>query len=106
MKPPLCRITALIAVPFGIWAQGDMAQRLALVQEAIERDQAALRTYTWRQQTQILCNGEMKSERVYAVTIGPDGKPLKTSLSLPSPSPEGRRLRRATIEKKAEELKN
>jgi hypothetical protein len=75
------------------------------IQQSIAANQQRLAHYTWQEQQTVSLKGEVKSQTLYQVQMGPDGKPQKTQLSAPPPPPEGRRLKEHIIEKKEEELK-
>jgi|WetSurMetagenome_2_1015567.scaffolds.fasta_scaffold387719_1 hypothetical protein len=90
-------------------AQDAKQEKIAQIKESIQKNQAALKTYTWNEQTQISYKGEVKSTKNYSVVVGPNGKDQKTSLDPPAPppQPEGRRGRlKADIkDKKVDEIK-
>jgi hypothetical protein len=107
--PALC-FGVLIASAAPLCAQSEMQQKVAQIKESIQANQAALRTYTWQQHTQILYKGEAKSRKDYSVVMGADGKPQKTNIDAPPPPPEEShrlrgRLREKIKDEKIEELK-
>ena len=75
------------------------------IQQSVAANQQRLAHYTWQEQQTVSLKGEVKSQTLYQVQMGPDGKPQKTQLSAPPPPPEGRRLKEHIIEKKTAELK-
>jgi hypothetical protein len=75
------------------------------IQESVAANQQRLAHYTWQEQQTVSLKGDVKSQTLYQVRMGPDGKPQKTQLSAPPPPPSGRRLKQHVIEKKTEELK-
>ena len=86
-------------------AHAESAQeRFATVKEAVARNQAALRQYTWIETTQLSYNGEVKSTKVVSCAYGPDGQLQKTVLSAPAVKEE-RGLRGRIEERKATEIK-
>jgi hypothetical protein len=75
------------------------------IQQSVAANQQRLAHYTWQEQQTVSLKGDVKSQTLYQVQMGPDGKPQKTQLSAPPPPPSGRRLKEHVIEKKTEELK-
>jgi hypothetical protein len=94
----------LITCGANAYAQAELRQKLALVKESVAENQAALRQYTWTEQTNILLKDELKKTRFDQCRYGPDGTVQKTRVG-DSPSPQAKRgLRGRVIEKKADEL--
>jgi len=75
------------------------------IQQSVAENQQRLAHYTWQEQQTVSLKGDVKSQTLYQVQMGPDGKPQKTRLSAPPPPPSGRRMKEHIIEKKTEELK-
>ena len=75
------------------------------IQQSVAENQQRLAHYTWQEQQTVSLKGEVKSQTLYQVQMGPDGKPQKTQLSAPPPPPSGGRLKQRVIEKKKGELK-
>ena len=90
-------------------AQGsDMQERLAAAKQAATMNRQALAKYTWQEQETVTVKGEVKKQTVYLVQLGPNGQPIKSSLTPPAPQaqePRGR-LRRRIVEKKKDEFKD
>jgi hypothetical protein len=89
-------------------AQNQMQEKVTQVKEAIQKNQAALKTYLWKMQTQILYKGDIKATKNYNVVMGPNGKAQKTSTDPPAPPEEqGRRgrLRREIKDHKIGDIK-
>ena len=86
----------------GCGSEPEMQQQ---IQQSVAANQQRLAHYTWQEQQTVSLKGEVKSQTLYQVQMGPDGKPQKTQLSAPPPPPEGRRLKEHIIEKKTAELK-
>jgi hypothetical protein len=88
-------------------AQGqELQQRVAEMKEASVKNKQALAQFTWVEQVTISLKGEQKKQEHFQVRLGPDGKPLKTSLDPPADTTEsGGRLKRHIVEKKKEEYK-
>jgi len=84
----------------------ELQQKLATVKEAVARNQASLRQYTWTEHTQILYKGEVKKTQQYICRYGPDGKVQKTLLGQPAPEEHKRGLRGRIVEKKVDEMKD
>jgi hypothetical protein len=106
----LLAVLALVAFA-GSFAAGqspELQQRIAEAKEAAARNKQALAQYTWTEQVSISLKGELKKQEHFQVRLGPDGKPLKTSLDAPpaeeSEHREGR-LKKHIVEKKTEEYK-
>src|SRR5215470_13140157 len=76
------------------------------IQQAVAANQQRLAHYTWQEQQTVSLKGDVKSQTLYQVQMGPDGKPQKTQLSAPPPPPSGRRVKQHMIEKKTGELKD
>src|SRR6516225_4862023 len=76
------------------------------IQQSVAENQQRLAHYTWQEQQTVSLKGDVKSQTLYQVQMGPDGKPQKTQLSAPPPPPSGRRMKQHIIEKKTEELKD
>ena len=98
-------------------AQGPSAQeRAAAIKESLAQNQAALRTYTWIETTEISLKGEVKKKEQKQCSYGADGKVQKTPLpgSEPTKSAEkesrggrGRgRVKQAVVENKVEDMKD
>ena len=76
------------------------------IQQSIAANQQRLAHYTWQEQQTVSLKGEVKSQTLYQVQMGPNGRPQKTQLSAPPPPSEGRRMKERIIEKKEGELKD
>ena len=76
------------------------------IQQSVAENQQRLAHYTWQEQQTVSLKGDVKSQTLYQVQMGPDGKPQKTQLSAPPPAPSGRRMKQHIIEKKTAELKD
>jgi hypothetical protein len=93
----------------------DVQQKVADLKAAMAKNKQALAQYTWVEQDTISLKGEQKKQEHFQVRLGPDGKPIKTSLDQPaSPAPAqpqtagrpGGRLKEKVVEKKKEEYKD
>ncbi len=94
----------LLAIAIG--ARADAPQGgFAAAEEAVARNQAALRQYTWIQTTQISVKGDVKATKVESVLYGPDGQQQKTVISAPQPKQEPG-IRGRIEEHEEDELKN
>ena len=100
---------ALVSVTFA-QAQED---RSAAIKEALAKNQAALRQYTWVETTTISLKGEVKKKEQKQCSYGPDGKVQKVPLpgqAAPQQAQQqsggrrGGRLKKAIVENKVEEL--
>jgi len=101
---------ALVSITF---AQAP-EDRSAAIKEALAKNQAALRQYTWVETTTISLKGEVKKKEQKQCSYGPDGKVQKVPIpghAAPQPAQQGRggrrggRLKEAIVENKVEELK-
>jgi hypothetical protein len=101
-KAFLAAAMILVTLAISAVAQGPEMQQ---IQQSIAANQQRLAHYTWQEQQTVSLKGEVKSQTLYQVHMGPDGKPQKTQLSAPPPPPSGRRLKEHIIEKKEGELK-
>jgi hypothetical protein len=107
------RLGFLIALlsGFGGLAQAQLSQEIQQKVEeakaAAQRNQQALRSYTWIATTDIMFKGEVKNTKVESCQYGPDGQVQKTELSQPPPQNERRRrgLRGRIVAKKTGEMK-
>jgi len=88
--------------------------RSAAIKEALAKNQAALRQYTWVETTTISLKGEVKKKEQKQCSYGPDGKVQKVPIpgqAAPQQAEEkgggrrGGRLKKAIVENKVEELK-
>jgi hypothetical protein len=88
--------------------------RSAAIKEALAKNQAALRQYTWVETTTISLKGEVKKKEQKQCSYGPDGKVQKVPIpgqAAPQQAQEkgggrrGGRLKKAVVENKVEELK-
>ena len=96
---------AMILVTLAISAVAQGPEMQQQIQQSIAANQQRLAHYTWQEQQTVSLKGEVKSQTLYQVQMGPDGKPQKTQLSAPPPPPSGRRMKEHIIEKKEGELK-
>jgi len=62
----------------------ELQKRLAVFKESMAQNQRALAQYTWKQQTQMLIDGDVKNTSVEQVRVGSDGKMEKTPLADPN----------------------
>ena len=102
---------ALISV---VSAQAPPEDRSAAIKEALAKNQAALRQYTWIETTTISLKGEVKKQEKKQCVYGADGKVQKTPLPGQAAAPKqqekggggrrGGRLKEAIVENKVEEL--
>ncbi|PYR34810.1 MAG: hypothetical protein DMF89_24840 [Acidobacteria bacterium] len=98
-------------------AQGPSPQeRATAIKESLAQNQAALRTYSWIETTEISLKGEVKKKEQKQCSYGADGKVQKTPLAGSAPAPsssqkEGRggrgrgRAKQAIVENKVEDMK-
>jgi hypothetical protein len=98
---------AALAAP--VLAQG-VQEKIAAAKQAAAQNQAALRSYSWIEKTEISLKGEVKNTSLQSCRYGPDGKVQKIPLSAPAEQEEqsgGRkkRLKTKVVEKKTGEMK-
>ncbi len=103
MSAALC---ALAFQPQARAQREELQQKLGMVREAVAQNQAALRQYTWTEQTNILRKGEVKKTTDFRCQYAPDGTVQKTPTGGSAPAPEKRGLRGRVVEKKKDELES
>lgn len=106
---PLFLVSAGVVFHPPVQAQGpELQERVAELKESMAKNKQSLATYTWVEQVNISLKGELKKQQRFQVRMGPDGKPLKTSIDQPSDSSSesSSRLKRHIVEKKKEEYKD
>ncbi len=92
-------------------------EKVAALKQSLAQNQAALKTYSWTETTQISLKGEVKKQEQKQCQYGPDGKVQKTAMpgAEPSSQPQqesaghGRRggaMKKAVVEKKVDEMKD
>ena len=111
IRAALLSSVALISV---VSAQAPPEDRSAAIKEALAKNQAALRQYTWIETTTISLKGEVKKQEKKQCVYGADGKVQKTPLPGQAAAPKqqekggggrrGGRLKEAIVENKVEEL--
>jgi len=88
--------------------------RSAAIKEALAKNQAALRQYTWIETTTISLKGEVKKKEQKQCSYGPDGKVQKVPIpgqAAPQQAEQkgggrrGGRLKKEVVENKVEDLK-
>jgi hypothetical protein len=124
MHPRVVQIALALAIaPFLLVtapAQEPSAQdRAAAIKQALAENQAALRTYTWVETTEISLKGEVKKKEQKQCSYGADGKVQKTPIAGAAPAPAktepdnaggrrrgGGRVKEAVIENKVDDMKD
>ncbi len=101
---------ALATLPLVMAQNPELQEKLAAIKESVAQNKAALATYTWQEQQTVSLKGEQKSQTLYQVQMGPDGKQQKVDLTpqQPPPQQEGfrkHRLKEKVIENKTDEMK-
>ena len=92
-------------------------QKVAALKEALAANQAALKSYTWTETTEISLKGEVKKKEQKLCRYGADGKVQKTPIGdQPAPKPKepsggggrrgGGRVKEHVVEKKVGEIKD
>lgn len=104
-------MAATMMAPVPLWSQGpDQAavqQRVTQLKQAIARNQARLKKYTWLQTTTVAVKDETKKEQQQQCQYGPDGKVMKTPVGPPpAPQEQPRGLKGKIAGKKIEEMKD
>ncbi len=84
---------------------GELQELLTAVGISMALSKQNLAHYSWIQQTQVLKDGESKGTTVEQIQLGPDGQPIKITLSAPPPPQLKRGLRGHIQEEKIEETK-
>jgi len=114
----------LFASPAGVAQQPDAAaaqqakqEKVTALKQSLAQNQAALKSYSWTETTQISLKGEIKKQEQKQCQYGPDGKVQKTPIPGTEPASEpkkesggrGRRggaVKEAIVEKKVGEMKD
>ena len=109
------RIALLLPLALGALTFAQAPEdRSAAIKEALAKNQAALRQYTWIETTTISLKGEVKKKEQKQCSYGPDGKVQKVPIpGQAAPQQEqqkgggrrGGRLKKEIVENKVEELK-
>jgi hypothetical protein len=97
-------------------AQGNQGtpEKVAALKESLAQNQAALKTYTWTEATEISLDGEVKKREQKKCSYGPDGKVQKTPIQTgeqpqQKQQAQGRRsggvVKGAIVKNKVEDLK-
>ena len=91
-------------------------ERAAAIKEAVAKNQAALKQYSWVETTEISLKGEVKKKEQKQCSYGADGKIQKTAMPGAAPAPaqpaqqgggrRGGRVKEAVVENKVEDLKD
>jgi hypothetical protein len=111
----------LIVVAFGLLPAAAIGQapspqeKIAAIKDALAKNQAALRQYSWIETTQVSLKGEVKKNEQKQCSYGADGKVTKTPMPGAAPPPQkqppasggrGRgRMKEKIVENKVEETK-
>jgi hypothetical protein len=110
------RIALLLPLALGALTFAQAPEdRSAAIKEALAKNQAALRQYTWIETTTISLKGEVKKKEQKQCSYGPDGKVQKVPIPGQAAPPQqaqekgggrrGGRLKKEIVENKVEELK-
>jgi hypothetical protein len=83
-----------------------LQEKTAAVKQTMERNQAALRQYSWTSHTEISLKGEVKKTKDDMCRYGPDGQVQKTPIGPPAPQKEMHGLKKRIVEKKTDELED
>ena len=102
--------TALVAlIPFvpRATAQNEALQaKLAQVKEASIANKRALAHYNWQESVTTSIKGEVKSQKLFLVSIGPDGQQQKSEINAQPDQASGGPLKRHIVAKKKAEYKD
>jgi hypothetical protein len=116
-----CSLTMLLFTAQVMAQAGDAAsakqEKVAALKQSIAQNQAALKTYSWTETTQISLKGEVKKTEQKQCQYGPDGKVQKTPIpgtdapSQPQQDSGGRgrrggAVKQQIVEKKVDEMKD
>jgi hypothetical protein len=87
--------------------QSALQQKVAEVRASMAANQAALKTYQWKESTDVRVKGDVKKEQLQLCRYGPDGKVQKTPTGPPPPQSKAPRgLKGKIVEQKVEEMKD
>ena len=85
----------LFASPAGVAQQPDAAaaqqakqEKVTALKQSLAQNQAALKSYSWTETTQISLKGEIKKQEQKQCQYGPDGKVQKTPIPGTEPASE------------------
>ena len=101
-------VVAVLTLPLVMAQNPELQQKLAEIKQAAAQNQQALATYTWQEQQTVSVKSEQKSQSLYQIQIGPDGKQQKVNLTPQQPEQQGGRqygLKHRAIEEKKGEMK-
>ncbi len=106
-----CFVVAMLGQPDGSAAK---QQKIAALKASLAKNQAALKSYSWTETTQISLKGEVKKTQQKECQYGPDGKVQKTPIGGDSQPQQqqasgGRRgghLKQQVVQKKVGEAKD
>src|SRR5678815_4295901 len=112
----LLLLAAATAAQTPAQANAGLQERVAALKESLAQNQAALRTYTWTEATEISLDGDVKKREQKKCQYGPDGKVQKTAIPGADQPEEkkqqsggGRRggkiVKKAIVENKVEDMK-
>jgi hypothetical protein len=90
----------------GAGANPQLQEKVAALKQSVERNQQALRGYTWTETQETIFKGEIKSTKQSQCQYGPDGKVQKTLIGESQPPPQQRGLKGRIVEKKKDEMKD
>jgi hypothetical protein len=112
-------LAAAAAMPAQSPTEGSstIQDRVAALKESVAQNQAALKTYTWTEATEISLDGEVKKREQKQCRYGPDGKVQKTAIQGGESQEQqqekqaagGRRgglVKKAIVDNKVEEMKD
>jgi hypothetical protein len=110
---PGCCFLLAAAVAFG--QSPPAPERIAAIKDALARNQAALKQYSWVETTQISLKGEVKKNEQKQCFYGADGKVQKTPMAGAAPQQQpppssgggggGGRLKKKVVQNKVEDTK-
>jgi hypothetical protein len=109
LRNTLCVIfTCALAASLASAQPSELQQRVAELKEHAAANKQALAQYAWQEQMTISIKGDVKSQKLFLVRMGPDGKPQKTPIGAQQEQSSGRKrgLRARVIENKKEEFED
>jgi hypothetical protein len=97
----------VLSAPLAISQNAALQQKLAEVKVATAANKKALSHYNWQESVTTSIKGEVKSQKLFLVSVGPDGQQQKSEINAqPAQGPSGGPLKRHIVAKKTAEYKD
>jgi len=87
--------------------KGDLADRMAALQQSVKENQQRLHQYQWTETQQLTLKAEPKPPKQFLCQYGPDGQVQKTPIAAEGMQPsQGGRFKQRMVKKKTEEMQD